>query len=76
MHKAYEVPKGLMGLVDARTTYFIDSEGVILYVPIYLPSPLTLFLLLPSPRSLAYGSLGGNLGTSMIPLLTGTRTRT
>ena len=27
--KAYHVGKGLMGLTDARTTFFIDSKGVV-----------------------------------------------
>lgn len=29
--KLYGVGKGILGLVDARVTYFIDSKGVIRY---------------------------------------------
>jgi thioredoxin-dependent peroxiredoxin len=33
--KAYGVGRGLMGLSSGRVTYFIDSQGIVRYVPCF-----------------------------------------
>lgn len=30
--KAYNVPRGMMGLTEGRVTFFVDSQGVVRYV--------------------------------------------